>query len=158
MLSPGRESNHPAEREGMRDVEGSETVQAELVGPLRVLVVEDAPCLRSTFSRLLRLQGFVVREATDGQQAMDCADEFHPHLILTDLMMPIMDGIELIRCLRKNPKTAETPVVAITADPNVNTAQRARDAGAVDVIMKPFDLRTLLARLRDLRLASVARR
>ena len=83
---------------------------------MRVLLVEDAPFLRYAFGRLLRLHGFEVREATDGREALDCVAEFQPQLVLTDLMMPVMDGIELIRRLHENPDTASLPVVAITAD------------------------------------------
>ena len=117
---------------------------------LRVLLVEDAPFLRYAFSRLLRLQGYEVREANDGQEALDCVCEFRPDLVLTDLMMPVMGGVELIANLRANPETAEVPVVAITADATDQAEQLARQAGAVDVITKPIDLPSLLDRLRVL--------
>jgi len=115
---------------------------------LRVLLVEDAPFLRYAFSRLLRMQGYDVKESTDGQDALDCLPSFRPHLILTDLMMPIMGGIELIAHIRANPDYAGVPVVAITADATEYAEQAARDAGAVDVITKPIDLPALLDRLR----------
>jgi len=114
----------------------------------RVLLVEDAPFLRYAFARLLRMHGFNVKEATDGREALDSLDDFHPQLVLTDLMMPVMDGVELIRHLHANPDTAEIPVVAITADATEQTEQEARDAGAVDFITKPIDLPALLERLR----------
>lgn len=114
----------------------------------RVLLVEDAPFLRYAFARLLRMHGFNVREATDGREALDCVGDFHPQLVLTDLMMPVMDGVELIRQLHSNPDTTEIPVVAITADATEQTEQQARDAGAVDFITKPIDLPALLERLR----------
>lgn len=118
--------------------------------PLRVLLVEDAPFLRYAFGRLLRLHGFDVREANDGQDALEHLAEFHPDLVLTDLMMPVMDGVELIRRLRADPTTAGLPVVAITADATEQAETRARKAGAVDVITKPVDLPALLDRLRSL--------
>jgi CheY-like chemotaxis protein len=125
-------------------------VRANFEDPLRVLLVEDAPFLRYAFGRLLRLHGFDVREANDGQEALDCANVFHPQLVLTDLMMPVMDGIELIRRLHDQPETAMVPVVAITADATEQTERLAREAGAVDVITKPIDLTALLDRLRGL--------
>jgi two-component system alkaline phosphatase synthesis response regulator PhoP len=125
-------------------------VRSELNDPLRVLLVEDAPFLRYAFGRLLRLNGFEVREATDGQEALDSLLDFHPQLILTDVMMPVMDGIELIRRLQERPETACVPVVAITADATEQTEHLARQAGAVDVITKPIDLPALLERLRAL--------
>ena len=115
---------------------------------LRVLLVEDAPFLRYAFGRLLRMQGYDVKEANDGQDALNCLAGFRPHLILTDLMMPIMGGIELISHIRADPEYAGVPVVAITADATEHAEQAAREAGAVDVITKPIDLPALLDRLR----------
>ena len=116
----------------------------------RVLVVEDAPFLRYAFGRLLRLQGFEVVEANDGLEALEKLDHFQAQLVLTDVMMPVMDGIELIRRLKTNPKTANLPVVAITADSSANIEQRAREAGAVGFISKPIDFPALLDQLRGI--------
>jgi CheY-like chemotaxis protein len=116
----------------------------------RVLLVEDAPFLRYAFGRLLRLQGFDVREANDGQAALDCMAEFRPQLVLTDLMMPVMGGIDLIKILHDRPDTAMIPVVAITADATRHAEEQARKAGAADFIAKPVDLPELLQRLRML--------
>jgi CheY-like chemotaxis protein len=114
----------------------------------RVLLVEDAPFLRYAFGRLLRMHGFEVMEANDGREALDCMADFHPQLVLTDLMMPVMDGVELIRRIRSDPSSANVPVVAITADATEQAEQQARDAGAVDFITKPIDLPALLDRIR----------
>ncbi|SIO62864.1 Response regulator receiver domain-containing protein [Singulisphaera sp. GP187] len=114
----------------------------------RLLLVEDAPFLRYAFGRLLRMHGFEVMEATDGREALDCVSTFRPQLVVTDLAMPVMDGVELIRQLRANPETATLPVVAITADSSGLSEQRARAAGADDFVTKPIDLPTLLLRLR----------
>jgi len=117
---------------------------------LRVLLVEDAPFLRYAFGRLLRMEGFEVKEANDGQEALDCLASFRPELILTDLMMPVMDGVELIAHIRADPEFSSVPVVAITADITDRAARLAREAGAVDVITKPIDLAMLLDRLKVL--------
>jgi CheY-like chemotaxis protein len=117
---------------------------------MRVLLVEDAPFLRYAFGRLLRLHGFEVMEANDGREALECVDAFQPELVVTDLMMPVMDGVELIERLRANPATASLPVVAITADATESTERKARKAGAIDIITKPIDLPVLLDRLRAL--------
>jgi CheY-like chemotaxis protein len=122
-------------------------MQNRLTKP-RVLLVEDAPFLRYAFGRLLRMHGFDVMEAEDGREALNCVSDFHPQLILTDLMMPVMDGVELIHRLRSDPESAAIPVVAITAEDSVEAEQRARDAGAVDFVTKPIDLPNLLERLR----------
>ena len=117
---------------------------------VRVLLVEDAPFLRYAFSRLLRMQGYDVKEANDGQEALDYLGDYRPDLVLTDLMMPIMGGVELISHIRANPDYDQIPVVAITADATAQAERMARNAGAIDVITKPIDLPALLARLRML--------
>jgi len=116
---------------------------------MRILLVEDAPFLRYAFGRLLRMHGFEVMEANDGREALECVPEFRPQLVVTDLMMPVMDGIELIQRLRADPETANLPVVAITADGSDQTQDRARAAGAADLIPKPVDLPVLIDRLRS---------
>jgi CheY-like chemotaxis protein len=114
----------------------------------RVLLVEDAPFLRYAFSRLLRLHGYEVLEATNGSEALAVLPDFQPDLVLTDLRMPVMDGVELIRRLRDDPVTIGLRVVAITADATAQTERQAREAGATDFIAKPIDLPSLLDRLR----------
>ena len=117
---------------------------------LRVLLVEDAPFLRYAFGRLLRIEGFDVKEVNDGQEALDALADFCPQLILTDLMMPVMGGVELIAHIRADPATMDLPVVAITADATDQANLQARQAGADDVITKPIDLSALLERLKVL--------
>jgi CheY-like chemotaxis protein len=117
---------------------------------LRVLLVEDAPFLRYAFARLLRIEGFDVKEVGDGQEALDCLADYRPDLVLTDLMMPVMGGVELISHIRANLEFAALPVVAITADATDQASRLAKKAGAVDVITKPIDLSALLDRLKVL--------
>jgi CheY-like chemotaxis protein len=114
----------------------------------RVLLVEDAPFLRYAFGRLLRLHGYDVMEANDGQEALDRLSEFQPELVVTDLMMPVMDGVELIRRLRDDPETVGVPILAITADASRHSEELAREAGADDFIAKPVDLPSLLNRMK----------
>jgi len=116
----------------------------------RVLLVEDTPFLRYAFGRLLRLHGFDVCEANDGREALDCLAHFRPQLVLTDLMMPVMNGFDLIRALRSDPKTADVPVVAFTADPTEQTEREARQAGAAEYFTKPVDFSSFVNRLRTL--------
>ncbi len=116
----------------------------------RVPLVEDTPFLRFAFGRLLRLNGFDVWEANDGRDALDCIADFRPQLILTDLRMPVMDGFELIRTLRSDPRTADLPVLAFSADPTEYLERQARQAGAADYFTKPIDLASFMKRLRAL--------
>jgi CheY-like chemotaxis protein len=117
---------------------------------MRILLVEDAPFLRYAFGRLLRMHGFEVKEANDGREALACVPKFRPQLVVTDLIMPGMDGIELIRRLRADPETAGLPVVAITGDASDQAADRARAAGAAEFLAKPVELPVLIDRLRAL--------
>jgi len=116
----------------------------------RVLLVEDAPILRYAFGRLLRLHGFEVMEANNGREALACLSKFRPQLIVTDLTMPVMDGVVLIERLRADPETADVPVVAITAEATEQAEQRAKRAGVDDFLAKPIDFNTLLDRLHAL--------
>jgi DNA-binding response OmpR family regulator len=117
---------------------------------MRILLVEDMPQLRRTFGRLLRHHGFEVCEANDGLEALECLRRFHPQLVVTDLMMPGMDGVELIERLRAAPETAALPILAITADSTGQAETRARRAGALDILAKPFNMPVLLDRLQAL--------
>jgi CheY-like chemotaxis protein len=118
---------------------------------MRVLVVEDCCDLRHRFARVLRRAGFRVYEASNGREALACLAGIKPDVILTDVMMPEMDGIELIRHLRSRPSTAAIPVVAMTAAATDQAKRDARRLGAADVLKKPIDSQTLLDRINDVR-------
>ena len=118
---------------------------------MRVLLVEDSRDLRRLFARVLRRSGFEVCEASDGREALDVVLEFRPEVVVTDVMMPEMDGIELIRRLRATPATAEIPIVVMTAAPTDEARRDALRAGAAHVLGKPFDSRALLDRVNDAR-------
>jgi len=114
---------------------------------MKVLLVEDNDDLRHLFARVLRKRSCTVCEAENGCVALRLVREFEPQLIITDLMMPELDGIQLITLLKHSPATADIPVVAITADMTPEMEQRARMAGAADFIEKPLDIPTLLERI-----------
>jgi two-component system response regulator MprA len=109
----------------------------------RVLLVEDTDALRHYYSRVLRFQGFEVREACNGLEALDRLHDEEPDLVLTDIMMPVLDGLELIRRIRS---MGELPVVAVTGS-GAEVERQARDAGADDVLAKPVQLDALLGTL-----------
>ena len=117
---------------------------------MRVLLVEDSADLRHLFARVLKGSGFEVCEAANGREALDCLPGFEPDVVLTDLMMPEVDGFELIRRLRAMPSMAEVPIVAMSAAATNEAEREARRAGAADLLAKPFDSRALLDRLDDL--------
>ena len=131
-----------------------------LTGPLRltvpigpsehsVLIVEDESDARDRMALFLAFCGYTVLVAADGVEAIDMAVRFRPTIILMDLMMPRMDGWEATRRLKADPWTRAIPIIALSANSQVDQDYRARDAGCQDVITKPCDLDSLATMLRD---------
>jgi CheY-like chemotaxis protein len=92
--------------------------------------------------------GFDVREARDGLEGLHCARSIHPDVVLMDVAMPRMDGLEATRRLKNDPETASVPIVIISAFTTAQDRQRALDAGAAEFLGKPCDPETLADRLR----------
>lgn len=104
-----------------------------------ILVIDDEEPIRLLIQDFLHLEGYRVLLAWNGKLGLTCAQECHPDLILTDIMMPIMDGYELRRQLHDDPHTAQIPVIAMSA------AYSRRYAGVFNaMIAKPFELLPLL--------------
>ena len=114
---------------------------------MRVLIVEDEPDLRSSLRRALRDDGYAVDDAPDGEEGLYKAENYDYDAVLLDIMLPRIEGWELLRRLRKKKKT---PVLMLTARDAVPDRVRGLDTGADDYLVKPFDLAELLARLRAL--------
>jgi CheY-like chemotaxis protein len=83
--------------------------------PAVALVVDDSMLIRYTVSRFLEERGFAVESATNGLEALEILERVRPHLIVTDMQMPKMSGSELITALKKNPETAEIPVIIVAS-------------------------------------------
>ena len=115
-------------------------------GNARVLVADDNADMRDYLFRLLR-QHWTVEAVTDGEQALQAARARRPDLILTDVMMPMLDGAGLVRALRGDPLTAAIPVVMVSARAGEEARVEGRDAGADDYLEKPFSARELVARV-----------
>jgi len=107
-----------------------------------VLLVEDNPVNRKLARNVLRSRGFEVWEATTGEEALKLLHRRRPDLILMDLQLPGMDGLEVTRLVKAEPQTAELPVVALTAHVRAVDEQKAREAGCVGYITKPIRLAT----------------
>ena len=105
-----------------------------------ILVIDDEEMILSLIQEFLDLEGYTVVLATNGQDGWERVLEAHPDLVLTDVMMPIMDGHELCRQLRADPRTASIPVIGMSA-----AYQPAPDDDFDAIIAKPFDLPPLLA-------------
>ena len=113
----------------------------------RVLVVEDDEDIALALQRSLRMEGYEVRIAADGESALDHAGAFHPDLVVLDLGLPKLDGIEVARRLRAG---GDVPILMLTARDALESRVEGLDSGADDYLVKPFERQELLARLRAL--------
>jgi phosphate regulon transcriptional regulator PhoB len=116
--------------------------------PSRVLIVEDEPDIRELVIHHLKRDGYQVSSASSGEEALRLVQAGPPDLILLDLMMPAMDGLEVCRRLRQDPATASLPIVMLTAKGDEVDRVLGLEIGADDYIVKPFSPRELLARVR----------
>ena len=111
----------------------------------RILVVDDEPQLTRVLRTGLSSRGYDVRAAADGLTALDTFNDWHPDLVITDLGMPNMNGIELCRRLRA---ISQVPIIVLSAKGEEQTKVEALDTGADDFVTKPFGIDELLARVR----------
>jgi len=117
----------------------------------RICYVEDEPDIRAVAEfALIQLGGFTVQLCESGQRAIDNAPAFKPDLILLDVMMPGLDGIETFARLKEIPAIEATPIVFMTAKAMQDEVERYLSLGAAGVISKPFDPLTLPAQLREI--------
>ena len=114
----------------------------------RILMVEDNPQNRRLAQFLLQSQGYLVSEATTGQEALQVARSQGPDLILMDLQLPGLDGFAVTRLLKEDPATAGIPVVAVTAYAMRGDREKALEAGCAGYITKPIDTREFPAAVR----------
>lgn len=119
-----------------------------MAAPTNVLIVEDEAALAELLKYNLEKEGYQVRVAMDGEEALVAAAESAPDLVLLDWMLPKTSGVEVCRRLRARQETRNTPVVMLTARGEESDRVRGLDIGADDYITKPFSMTELLARLR----------
>ena len=119
-------------------------------GTPSVLIVEDDPETRHFFIGIMRMDGFSVDQAHNGLQALEKAVASPPNLVLMDIDLPGIDGIELCRRLRADARTRDVPVLAVTGYDDRQYPDRVLQAGADRVLMKPLDPDILLAEARRL--------
>ena len=113
--------------------------------PQKILIVDDEPSLLATIAPLLRSRGYDVMTATSGRAALDVAERDKPDLIVLDLGLPDMDGVDVCRAIREH---STTPVVVLSARGAESDKVRALDTGADDYVTKPFGVEELTARIR----------
>ncbi|MBL8125330.1 MAG: response regulator transcription factor [Blastocatellia bacterium] len=113
--------------------------------PKRILVIDDEYQITRVLKRSLGAHRYDVRTAADGESGLDLFRDFHPDLVITDLSMPEMNGIEVCRAIRKS---SEIPIIVLSVRGEERVKVEALDAGADDYITKPFGMNELLARVR----------
>lgn len=115
-----------------------------------ILIVDDSPSLRRIVRAALECDGYEVSESEDGQQALAVLRDTSPGLVITDIHMPVMDGLSLIREIRALPPFRFMPVLVLTTETGEEMKQRGRAAGATGWIVKPFhpdQLRQVVSRV-----------
>ena len=115
---------------------------------LKIVVAEDEDAIRENLARMLRIEGFDVAAAANGKEALALVREHLPALILSDVMMPVLDGHGLLQAVRDDPLTSSTPFVFLTARADRSDLRTGMNLGADDYLVKPFQRDELLAAVR----------
>ncbi len=156
-------AQHPAERakrQGLGIMGGGLGLAQQLSGlrrgiraalmAKRILVVEDNELNRKLFCDVLRSQGYAVEPCADGLLALDAARQFVPNLIIMDIQLPNISGLDLIETAKKDPVLRTIPVLAVTAYAGKGDEERIRDAGAEGYLAKPVSIGPFMAAVKGL--------
>lgn len=148
-------SDHPTTRGDLSRIDRLQTEEVNdqsansIQAQTTILIVEDDNDLR-TFVRDILKNDYLVLEAEDGRQGLDLAKEHVPDIIMSDIMMPNMDGVEMLRALREDIATSHIPVILLTAKTNIESKLEGLEHGADDYITKPFSVQYINARIQNL--------
>ena len=126
------------------------------MGKLTVLVIDDDPVIVKLLRVNFELEGFNVISAGDGREGVEMARAERPDVVVSDIMMPVMNGLELVSTLKSDPDTADLPVLLLSAKAQMADVQRGFELGADDYVTKPFDPIELIDKVTAL--AAAARR
>jgi DNA-binding response OmpR family regulator len=118
--------------------------------PARILVADDDPVAARFVASLLEESGYEVLVASDGEHAYEIAVRLRPDLIVSDLVMPYRDGFDIVRAVREHEVLADVPVVIVSMKDREEDIVRGLETGADDYVVKPFNARELVARVRKL--------
>ena len=116
----------------------------------RILVVEDNDLNRKLFCDVLKANGYEVVPVADGSNVVATAKKFTPHLVIMDIQLPNISGVDLIAQLKRDTAMAEVPVLAVTAYAGKGDEERIREAGAADYLAKPVSIMPFMAKVRGL--------
>ncbi len=119
-------------------------------GKQRVLIVEDSPTILSVVKYFLELEGFEVLVAEDGLVGLEVAKRERPHVIVSDINMPGMDGMSMVKALRSDPVSQDMAILMLTSESSVESETQGLAVGADDYILKPVEPRRLVARIKAL--------
>ena len=116
---------------------------------ITILIVDDTAANLQVLTSIVTAEGYNILLAQSGEEALRVANEYHPDIILLDVMMSKMDGFDVCRQLKANPLTSSIPVIFVTARTDVEAVEKGFDVGGDDYVSKPFNDRVLLARLKN---------
>ncbi|TFI55950.1 response regulator [Mastigocladus laminosus UU774] len=134
----------------------SSVSSVSLLSPARILLADDNADMRDYVKRLLLSQGYEVETVADGEAALAAVSQQKPDLVLTDIMMPKLDGLGLLQELRANPNTRQTPIILLSARAGEESRIEGLETGADDYLIKPFSARELVARVEaNLKMAQI---
>lgn len=136
-----------AKADTVRQYDSPSSLPSSPAGDARVLLADDNSDLRDYVRRLLEARGYHVEAVGDGAAALDAARTRRPDLLLADVMMPKLDGFQLLAAVRADPRLADLPVVMLSARAGEEAQVEGLEAGADDYLAKPFSARELLARV-----------
>jgi adenylate cyclase len=156
-VQPGRAAVELADVEIELQQEWGDTVQTEADGTepseqprSRILIVDDNPDLRAYLSGILREQNYQVFVARNGAEGLQIAQSQRPHLVVADLMMPLVSGLDMIRMIREDETLKGTPIILLTAKVDEDTRLEGIEQGADAYLSKPFSDREVIAEVRNL--------
>lgn len=116
----------------------------------KIVIADDEPDLLKVIEKRLSDEGYIVYTALNGKKALDLISEVKPDVAIIDVMMPYMTGFEIKESLNKNKETADIPVIFLTAKTMTADMMKGLDIGAVEYIMKPFEISDILSRIERL--------
>jgi DNA-binding response OmpR family regulator len=116
----------------------------------KVLLVDDDPVILKLLQVNFEMEGYTVMTAADGVEGLEKARSEHPDIVLLDIMMPRMDGLQVTQALKGDDATKEIPIILLSAKAQASDIQAGKDMGADDYLTKPFDPLELLERVGDL--------
>lgn len=117
---------------------------------VKILIVDDEPDLVQTLRDRLEMNGYDIVTANNGKEGLEKAAKEKPNIVLLDVIMPVMDGLEMLEALKKNPQTKNCSVIMLTARSQRQDIVRAKLCGIQDYVVKPFDLSELIEKIESI--------